>query len=233
MAINSVMVIGNLGGDPQTRSLPSGDSVANFSVATTERFKDRDGGKQGAHRMASDCGVRKVGRQLRAVSEQRSPGLCGGPADDSLLEGPLFWFLPTGRRFRCPKITIRQNFGSIIFEMDSVDSDPLRSAPITDRKAGSEWLRYLTNDEVSADRVAITLSSTCSTARHRTPLPRPYPKPQNQKARLRTRKTPLETRILNHWETHHPQMVSKLNKEHRLEQLLHATAERTADLIYG
>jgi single-strand DNA-binding protein len=46
MAVNSVTVIGNLGGDPQTRSLPSGDSVANFSLATTERFKDRNGGKQ-------------------------------------------------------------------------------------------------------------------------------------------------------------------------------------------
>jgi single-strand DNA-binding protein len=46
MAVNSVTVIGNLGGDPQTRSLPSGDSVANFSLATTERFKDRNGARQ-------------------------------------------------------------------------------------------------------------------------------------------------------------------------------------------
>jgi single-strand DNA-binding protein len=46
MAVNSVTVIGNLGGDPQTRSLPSGDSVANFSLATTERFRDRSGAPQ-------------------------------------------------------------------------------------------------------------------------------------------------------------------------------------------
>jgi single-strand DNA-binding protein len=46
MAVNSVTVIGNLGGDPQTRSLPSGDSVANFSLATTERFTDRSGARQ-------------------------------------------------------------------------------------------------------------------------------------------------------------------------------------------
>ncbi len=46
MAINTVTVIGNLGGDPQTRALPSGDSVANFSLATTERFKDRSGARQ-------------------------------------------------------------------------------------------------------------------------------------------------------------------------------------------
>src|SRR5271156_4722801 len=46
MAVNTVTVIGNLGGNPQTRSLPSGDSVANFSLATTERFKDRSGAQQ-------------------------------------------------------------------------------------------------------------------------------------------------------------------------------------------
>jgi single-strand DNA-binding protein len=46
MAVNSVTVVGNLGGDPQARSLPSGDSVANFSLATTERFKDRNGERQ-------------------------------------------------------------------------------------------------------------------------------------------------------------------------------------------
>src|SRR5271163_4789703 len=46
MAVNTVTVIGNLGGDPQTRSLPSGDSVATFSLATTERFKDRSGARQ-------------------------------------------------------------------------------------------------------------------------------------------------------------------------------------------
>lgn len=46
MAVNSVTVIGNLGGDPRARSLPSGDSVANFSLATTERFKDRNGERQ-------------------------------------------------------------------------------------------------------------------------------------------------------------------------------------------
>ncbi|MGH7985640.1 MAG: single-stranded DNA-binding protein [Candidatus Binataceae bacterium] len=45
-SVNTVTVVGNLGGDPQTRSLPSGDSVANFSLATTERFKDRNGNRQ-------------------------------------------------------------------------------------------------------------------------------------------------------------------------------------------
>jgi single-strand DNA-binding protein len=47
MAINKVMVIGNLGADPVVRTLPnSGQNVANFSLATTERFTDRNGTKQ-------------------------------------------------------------------------------------------------------------------------------------------------------------------------------------------
>ena len=46
MAVNTATVIGNLGADPQVRALPSGQNVANLSLATTERFTDRNGGKQ-------------------------------------------------------------------------------------------------------------------------------------------------------------------------------------------
>ena len=46
MAINKVIVIGNLGANPVLRALPSGQNVANFSLATTERFTDRNGAKQ-------------------------------------------------------------------------------------------------------------------------------------------------------------------------------------------
>ena len=45
MAVNSVTVIGNVGATPEVRTLPSGQSVANLSLATTERFTDRNGGK--------------------------------------------------------------------------------------------------------------------------------------------------------------------------------------------
>jgi single-strand DNA-binding protein len=46
MSVNKVIVIGNLGANPNIRALPSGQSVANFSLATTERFTDRNGAKQ-------------------------------------------------------------------------------------------------------------------------------------------------------------------------------------------
>lgn len=41
--LNKVMLIGHLGSDPEVRVLPSGSSVANFSIATNEYYKDQSG----------------------------------------------------------------------------------------------------------------------------------------------------------------------------------------------
>ena len=46
MSVNKAIVVGNLGRDPEIRALPSGQSVASFSIATTARFKDRNGERQ-------------------------------------------------------------------------------------------------------------------------------------------------------------------------------------------
>ena len=46
MSINKAIVVGNLGGDPEVRVLPSGQNVANFSVATKARFTNRNGERQ-------------------------------------------------------------------------------------------------------------------------------------------------------------------------------------------
>lgn len=43
--INKVILIGNLGADPEVRYLPSGDPVANLRLATSERWKDRETGE--------------------------------------------------------------------------------------------------------------------------------------------------------------------------------------------
>lgn len=43
--LNKVMLIGHLGADPECRSMPSGDAVANLRLATTERYKDRVSGE--------------------------------------------------------------------------------------------------------------------------------------------------------------------------------------------
>lgn len=41
--INKVIIVGNLGRDPEMRYLPSGSAVTNFSVAVSRRYKSRDG----------------------------------------------------------------------------------------------------------------------------------------------------------------------------------------------
>jgi single-strand DNA-binding protein len=46
MSVNKVILVGNLGKDPELRYTPSGTAVATFSLATTERYKDRDGQRQ-------------------------------------------------------------------------------------------------------------------------------------------------------------------------------------------
>ena len=42
-SINRVTLLGNLGKDPEVKFLPSGQAVANFSIATTDRYKDKAG----------------------------------------------------------------------------------------------------------------------------------------------------------------------------------------------
>lgn len=44
--INKVILVGTLGRDPEQRYLPSGDSVTNFSIATSERWKDKATGEE-------------------------------------------------------------------------------------------------------------------------------------------------------------------------------------------
>ena len=43
-SINKVIIVGNCGKDPESRTLPSGDMVCNISVATTDRYKDKHTG---------------------------------------------------------------------------------------------------------------------------------------------------------------------------------------------
>ena len=45
-SVNKVILIGNLGRDPELRYTQGGQAVANFTVATTERFTGRDGDQQ-------------------------------------------------------------------------------------------------------------------------------------------------------------------------------------------
>ena len=44
--VNKVIVLGHLGRDPEMRYTPDGKAIANFSLATSESFKDKDGNKK-------------------------------------------------------------------------------------------------------------------------------------------------------------------------------------------
>ena len=44
-SLNRVTLIGNLGGDPEIRTLNDGGRIASFSIATSERWKDRASGE--------------------------------------------------------------------------------------------------------------------------------------------------------------------------------------------
>lgn len=45
-SVNKVILVGNLGRDPEVRYMPNGEAVCNFSIATTENWKDKSGVKQ-------------------------------------------------------------------------------------------------------------------------------------------------------------------------------------------
>lgn len=46
MSVSKTILIGNLGGDPEVRYMPNGNAVCNFSLATTEKWKDKQSGQQ-------------------------------------------------------------------------------------------------------------------------------------------------------------------------------------------
>jgi len=45
-SVNKVILVGNLGKDPEVRYMPNGEAVCNFSIATTDSWKDKAGAKQ-------------------------------------------------------------------------------------------------------------------------------------------------------------------------------------------
>lgn len=44
-SVNKVILVGNLGADPETRYMPSGDAVTNLRIATTDKWKDKASGE--------------------------------------------------------------------------------------------------------------------------------------------------------------------------------------------
>ena len=61
LGYTKIQIMGNLGGTPEMKFLPSGDPVVNFSVAVNRRFKDREGNQKEATDWFRVCAFNGVG----------------------------------------------------------------------------------------------------------------------------------------------------------------------------
>ena len=99
------MVIGNLTRDPETKALPSGIKVCNFSVATNRTWKDKNGAKQES---ADFHNVVVFGRQAEIVQQYMKKG------SSIMVEGRMqtrSWDANGGKRYRTEIIADRIQFG--------------------------------------------------------------------------------------------------------------------------
>ena len=71
MSFNKIIIVGNLGSDPETRFTPQGTPVCNFSVATSERRKDSNGAVE---KTTSWFKVSVWGRQAELAQEYLAKG---------------------------------------------------------------------------------------------------------------------------------------------------------------
>lgn len=71
MSFNKIIIVGNLGRDPELRYTPQGTAVCNFSVATNERRRDKAGEQQD---VTTWFRVNAWGRQAENVSKYLSKG---------------------------------------------------------------------------------------------------------------------------------------------------------------
>ena len=69
--LNKVMIIGNLGRDPEMRYTPSGSPVTNFSVAVTRKWNSRDGEARGRDGVVQRELLEQACRNSESVSDER------------------------------------------------------------------------------------------------------------------------------------------------------------------
>jgi single-strand DNA-binding protein len=72
-SVNKVILVGNLGRDPEIRYMPNGEAVANFSIATTENWKDKSGVKQEKTEWHNIVAYRKLAEIIGEYVRKGSP----------------------------------------------------------------------------------------------------------------------------------------------------------------
>ena len=82
-SLNKVMLIGNLGADPEIRSFQNGGRVANLRIATSRDLEGQGRATAGTHRLAHGGDLlRRAGERRRELPSQRLQGVRGGPVAD-------------------------------------------------------------------------------------------------------------------------------------------------------
>ena len=90
-SVNKVILVGNLGRDPEVRSFPNGGKVVNLRVATSENWRDKQTGERKERTEWHSVAIfnENLGADRRAVSAQGLQGLSRGPARDPQVAGPV------------------------------------------------------------------------------------------------------------------------------------------------
>ncbi len=105
MYLNKAIIIGNLTRDPELKSLPSGNAVTTFSLATNRVWKDKEGNKQES---ADYHNIVIFGRQAENVAQYLKKG------SSALVEGRLTtrsWESDGVKKYRTEIIADRVQFG--------------------------------------------------------------------------------------------------------------------------
>jgi single-strand DNA-binding protein len=72
-SVNKVILVGNLTRDPELRYMPNGESVANFSIATSETWKDKSGAKQEKTEFHNIVAYRKLAEIIGEYVKKGNP----------------------------------------------------------------------------------------------------------------------------------------------------------------
>ena len=72
-SVNKVILVGALGRDPEVKYMPNGEAVANFSMATSENWKDKSGAKQERTEWHNIVAYRKLAEIMGEYLKKGSP----------------------------------------------------------------------------------------------------------------------------------------------------------------
>ncbi len=87
-SVNKVILLGNVGKDPEVKFLPSGLPVANLTLATSDRFKDKAGRVAGPNRVAQPDRLPEGGGNHPRLREEGFEAICRGPDPDPVMGRP-------------------------------------------------------------------------------------------------------------------------------------------------